>query len=93
MPVTDPDKLSGADWRRVGVSIYLPTALSFVGISAVTPLLALTAHDLGATTPEAAFVVSLISVGGLLGALPAGMVSARFGERKALVGSLLLDAA
>lgn len=93
MPVTDPDKLSGADWRRVGVSIYLPTALSFVGISAVTPLLALTAHDLGATTPEAAFVVSLISVGGLLGALPAGMVAARFGERKALVGSLLLDAA
>lgn len=90
--MTTPDQLSPQQWRALGVSIYLPTALSFVGISAVTPLLALTAHDLGASVAEAAFVVALISVGGLLGALPAGMVAARFGERKALVGSLVVDA-
>lgn len=93
VPVSGPDTLSGADWRRIGVSVYLPTALSLTGISAATPLLALTAHELGASTPEAALIVSLLGIGSLLGALPAGVVAARFGEKRALIGSLLVDAA
>ncbi len=88
----EPDRLTSRQWRQLVLSIYLPTALSFLGFGAVTPLLALTAHDLGATTPEAALVVSLLGIGGLLGALPAGLLAERFGEKRALVGSLVVDA-
>lgn len=88
---TDRD-LTREQWRRLALSVYLPTALSFLGFGAVTPLIALTAHDLGATIPEAAFVVALLGIGSLLGALPAGVVAERFGEKRSLVGSLLVDA-
>lgn len=87
-----PDTLSPRQWRGLAVSVYLPTTLSFIGFGAVIPLLALTAHDLGATLPQAALVVALLGLGGLVGALPAGMVAHRFGERRSLVGSLLVDA-
>lgn len=90
--VTD-ESLSGKQWRRLAISVYLPTTLSFIGFGAVVPLLALTAHDLGATVPQAALVVALLGLGSLLGALPAGMVAQRFGERRSLVGSLIVDAA
>ena len=90
--VTD-ESLSGKQWRRLAISVYLPTTLSFIGFGAVTPLIALTAHDLGATTAQAAFVVALLGIGGLLGALPAGALTQRVGERRAIVGSLILDAA
>lgn len=91
--VSTSDDLSGHQWRQLVVSVYLPTMLSFLGFGAVTPLIALAAHDLGATTPQAAFVVALIGIGGLVGALPAGILAERFGERFALVASLVVDAA
>ena len=87
------ESLSPRQWRELAVSVYLPTALSFIGFGAVIPLIALTAHDLGATTAQAAFIVSLLGIGGLLGALPAGAITQRVGERRALVGSLVVDAA
>ncbi len=86
------DSLTPQQWRSLLVSVYLPTALSHVGFGAVIPLLALTAHDLGASTAQAALIVALLGVGGLVGALPAGMVAQRFGERRSLVWSLVLDA-
>lgn len=91
--MTRRDDLTRQQWRQLAVSVYLPTTLSFVGFGAVTPLLALTANDLGATLPEAAFVVALLGIGGLVGALPAGMIAERFGEKRSLVGSLVVDAA
>lgn len=86
------DRLSPADWRRLGISIYLPMALSTIGTGAVAPLLALRALDLGATTAQAAFVVTLLGIGGLVGALPAGVIAGRFGEKRALVGALAGEA-
>lgn len=88
-----PESLSRKQWRDLAISVYLPTMLSFIGFGAVIPLIALTAHDLGASTAEAALVVSLLGIGSLLGALPAGAITQRFGERRALVGSLVVDAA
>lgn len=85
--------LSRTEWRRLGLSVYLPHTLSFIGFGAVTPLIALTAADLGASIPQAALVVALLGVGGLVGALPAGVIAQRFGERRAVVGSLVVDAA
>ena len=79
-------------WRRLGASIYLPTGLSMLGMGAVSPLIALSARALGASVSEAAFVVALLSLGGLLGALPAGVLAGRFGERRVLIAAMLVDA-
>lgn len=72
--------MSGAQWRRLGVAVYLPTTLALVGFGAVTPLLALTALDLGATVPQSALIVALLGIGALVGALPAGIIADRLGE-------------
>ncbi|MBK8445507.1 MAG: MFS transporter [Micropruina sp.] len=82
---------TGAPWRRLGVSIYLPTAVSFIGFGAIVPLVPLTARALGASVAEAAAVVALMGIGTLIGALPAGVIADRFGEKKALVGALFGD--
>ena len=81
------------EWRRLALSIYLPTALSTLGLGAIAPLIALSARALGASVAEAAFVVALLGLGGRVGALPAGVLAARFGEKRALVGAMLVDAA
>ena len=82
----------GAPWRRLAVVIYLPTAVSFIGFGAIIPLVPLTARALGASVPEAALVVALMGIGNLVGALPAGVIADRFGEKKSLVGAMMLDA-
>ncbi len=84
--------MSGAHWRRLGIAVYLPTTLALVGFGAVTPLLALTALDLGASVPQSALIVALLGIGALVGALPAGIIADRLGERRALVASLVVDA-
>ena len=90
--VTD-DRLTPAQWRRLAVSAYLPTAVSMVGYGAILPLLPLTARDLGASVAEAALVVAVLGVGSLVGALPGGALADRFGEKPVIVGACVLDAA
>ncbi|MFT3862396.1 MFS transporter [Micropruina sp.] len=79
-------------WRQLAASIYLPTTLSFIGFGAIVPLVPLTARALGASVAEAALVVALMGIGTLIGALPAGVIANRFGEKRSLVGAMLLDA-
>ncbi len=90
--MSTPEALTPGQWRSLGITIYLPTALSMVGFGAVTPLVALTARALGASVPQASFIVALLGLGGLLGALPAGVLADRFGEKRALMGALTIDA-
>ena len=82
-----------APWRGLAVAIYLPTGVSFIGFGAVVPLVPLTARALGASVAEAALMVALMGIGTLLGALPAGVIADRFGEKKSLVGALFVDVA
>lgn len=83
----------GAPWGRLATAIYLPTAVSFIGFGAIIPLVPLTARALGASVAEAALVVALMGIGSLIGALPAGVIADRFGEKKSLVGALFVDVA
>lgn len=82
---------SGAPWGRLATAIYLPTAVSFIGFGAIVPLVPLTARALGASVAEAALVVALMGIGTLIGALPAGVIADRFGEKKSLVGAMFID--
>lgn len=91
-PMTDR---TGAEapfaWRRIAVPAYGPSLLNGAAVGAVMPVAALRAADLGASVGQAAFVVALLGVGQLLGALPSGALVARVGERRALIGAGVLD--
>ncbi|GAA4885243.1 MFS transporter [Serinicoccus chungangensis] len=78
--------------RDVALPAFAPTVVNAVGLGAITPVLALLARDLGASVGEAAFVVAVLGVGSLLGALPAGALVARIGERRAMVLAGVADA-
>ena len=80
-------------WGQLALSAYLPTGLSTIGLGAVSPLLALTVLHLGGGVPEGAFAVALYGIGTLVGALPAGELAERFGERWCLIAALLVEAA
>lgn len=81
------------DLRRIAVAAYVPTLLVSTGHGAVLPLVALTARDMGASLQAAAFLVGLFGLGQLIGDIPAGMIATRFGEKRALIGAALLEAA
>lgn len=80
-------------WRPVLLPAYGPTALVAVGNGALLPIIALAAIDLGAGIGTAAFVVALVSIGQLCGDVPAGALAARIGEKRALTGACVVDAA
>lgn len=79
--------------RDIALPAFAPSIVNAVGLSAVTPVLALHARDLGASVGQAALVVAVLGLGSLLGSLPAGALVARLGERRALIVAGLVDAA
>jgi MFS family permease len=80
-------------WRDIVITAYGPTLLVSIGQGAILPLVALSARALGASVATAAFIVALIGIGQLAGDLPAGALAARIGEKRALIGACVLDAA
>lgn len=81
---------SSADIRsvlwRFAPAVYGPTLLFGLGEGAVIPLIPILAVHLGASIPVAAFVAAALVVGSLAGAIPAGALVARFGERMTMLG-------
>jgi MFS family permease len=58
----------------------------------VTPIIALTALQFGASVGLSALIVGLVGVGTLVGDLPASWVATRLGEKRALAVACLFDA-
>jgi MFS family permease len=79
-------------WRSLA-AIYAPAALFSTSQGAVLPVLPLTARDLGASVAVSAFLIALLGVGQVAGALPAGALVARSGERTAMLLAALVSAA
>jgi MFS family permease len=79
--------------RAIAVPVYGPSLLFGIGQGAVLPVVALSARDLGASFGTAALVVGLQGAGQLLGDLPAGALTARIGERRAMIGAAALTGA
>jgi MFS family permease len=67
------------------VPAFGPSLLFGLGEGAILPVIALTARDLGATVAGAALIVTLIGIGSLLSNIPASVLTARYGERIAIV--------
>ncbi|MEU4391409.1 MFS transporter [Kribbella sp. NPDC023855] len=72
-------------WRRIGPSVYLPALLYGIGQGAIAPVVALSARDLGASIAVASLVVAAAGVGQVIGDIPAGTLTARIGERRAML--------
>jgi len=77
-------------WRRLATSVLLPTGLAYLAQGAVLPALVLTAQRFGASPSTAAAVAALVGVGQLGGSVPAGVLAARYGDRRVLVGASLV---
>jgi len=69
----------------IGPSVYLPTLLFGIGQGAIAPVVALSARDLGASVATASLVVAAAGLGLVVGDIPAGALTARIGERRAML--------
>ncbi len=80
--------------RSVAPSVYLPSLLYGIGQGAIAPVIALSALQLGADAGVASLVVGAVGVGHLLADVPAGALTMRVGERRAmLLATVLVGAA
>jgi MFS family permease len=74
--------------------VFLPSLLYGLGQGAIAPVIALSALDLGASVAVASLVVAGVGIGQTLADIPAGTLTARVGERRAmLLATLLVSAA
>ncbi len=71
--------------RRIAPAVFLPTLLFETGQGAVTPVIALSARELGGSVGTAGLVLALMGLGQILGDVPAGALAARLGDRKAML--------
>ena len=70
--------------RSLASSVYVPSLLYGTAQGAVTPLVALSARDLGASVATAAIVVAIMGIGKIAGDVPAGWLVERSGERRSM---------
>ncbi|GAA5021520.1 MFS transporter [Terrabacter aeriphilus] len=82
----------GGRLRAIALSAYGPTLLGSTGAGAVSPIVAVSARELGASVGVAALLVAMMGVGQLLGDLPSGALAARIGERRALLAAAVIEA-
>lgn len=73
--------------RSLAGPIYVPNLLFSIGQGAAIPVVALLALELGASPAVAGLVVALRGLGTMLFDLPAGVLVARIGEKRAMVVS------
>jgi MFS family permease len=79
--------------RSVAPSVFLPSLLYGIGQGAIAPVIALSALNVGASSGVASLVVGAVGVGQLLADVPAGSLTARVGERRAMLLATALVAA
>jgi MFS family permease len=70
---------------KIAPSVYLPALLYGIGQGAIAPVVALSARDLGASFAVASLVVAAAGVGQVIGDIPAGSLTTRVGERRAML--------
>lgn len=75
----------GFNLRKIAVPAFGPSLLFGLGEGAILPVIALSARSLGATVATAALIVTLIGFGSLLSNIPASVITARYGERLAIM--------
>jgi MFS family permease len=78
--------------RQIALPAFAPSFLFALGEGAILPVIALTVRELGGSVALAALMVTLIGIGSLVSNIPASIITARWGERWAMVGAALWGA-
>src|SRR5882724_10843093 len=71
--------------RSIAPAAFLPTLVFEIGQGAITPIIALSGRDLGASVGAAGLLLALLGIGQVLGDIPAGALAARIGDRRAMI--------
>lgn len=79
--------------RSMALRVYSPSLLYGLGLGAVTPVIAISARDRGASIAAAALIVTLVGVGSLISNVPAALLTSRVGERVAMMAAAAWAAA
>jgi MFS family permease len=79
----------GSLWK-IAPAVYLPALLYGIGQGAIAPVVALSATHLGASVAVAGLVVGAAGLGQVIGDIPAGALTNRIGERRAMLGATVL---
>ena len=87
-PLTEP----AFSLRRIAVPAFGPSLLFGIGEGAILPVVALSVRQLDGSQALAALIVTLLGIGSLLCNIPASLITARYGERWALVGAAIWGA-
>ena len=77
-------------FRSVAIAVFAPTIAFALGEGALIPFIPLIAGDLGASLAVAGVVAAMLTIGELLGSVPGGMLTARFGERATMIYASLV---
>ena len=77
--------------RAAALAVYLPALVFEIGIGAVLPVIALSATSLGASLATAGLMVAMLAVGQIVGDMPAGVLAARIGDRRAMLVAAALS--
>ncbi|MET7277668.1 MFS transporter [Kribbella sp. NPDC005582] len=75
---------------KIAPSVYVPALLYGIGQGAIAPVIAVSATHLGATPAVAGVVVAAAGLGQVIGDIPAGALTNRIGERRAMLGATVL---
>lgn len=75
--------------KSIAVAAFGPSLLYGIADGAIVPVVALSARGLGADVPTAALMITVLGIGSLVTNIPASLITARFGEKWAIVGAAL----
>lgn len=71
--------------RTLFPSVFLPSLIFEVGIGAMLAMVVVRATELGASLATAGLLTALLPVGKILADVPAGIIAARLGDRRAMI--------
>ncbi len=84
------DALGGFLSRSAVAGVFGPALAFEVGIGAVTPMVAVSATQLGASLAVAGLLAAFLGIGQILADVPAGALAARWGDRRAMLVAAVL---
>ena len=87
-----PSTESPFSLRSIAVPAFGPSLLFGLGEGAILPVIALSVRQLDGSPALAALIVTLLGIGSLVCNIPASLITARYGERWAIVGAAVWGA-
>lgn len=73
--------------KKIAVPAFGPSVLFGIGNGAILPVIALSAREVNASVAMSGLIVALLGLGSLISNIPAALVTAKYGERRSLIGA------